>query len=361
MRRVPPFLTVLSAFAAALLLALLSPRPAAAWDEIGHQVVAHIAWENLRPQTRQRAVELLRAAPADADLASLFPEDSRPREDRERELFLRASTWPDIVRDPKKPARRSRYHKSTWHFVNFFFEQRTPASPPRDLPERGPEPVNVVERLEAFRRGGLGDSTRPAGERALELAWVLHLVGDVHQPLHTSARVTPSEPRGDQGGNLFKLGTGRNPQSLHGYWDGVVRRGTRRRSGEGEEAYVARIADGITERHPRASLAARLKPDQFRGLGARELRGRQDGGLHPGPAPGADAFGGVPGPGAGGGGAGGRAGGLPPGRLPGGRTGLLAPGSAPSSPDGLAAPALARRKRARQAVAAVRRGHVRRV
>jgi hypothetical protein len=262
MRRVLPFLTVLSAFAAALLLALLSPRPAAAWDEIGHQVVAHIAWENLRPETRQKAVELLRAAPADADLASLFPQDSRPADVRERELFLRASTWPDIVRDPRKPARRSRYHKSTWHFVNFFFEQRRPGSPPRELPERGPEPVNVVERLEEFRRS-VGEATRPAAERAIELAWVLHLVGDVHQPLHTSARVTPSEPRGDQGGNLFKLGRGRSPQSLHGYWDGVVRRGTRRRSGEGEGDYVARIAAGITGRHLRASLAARLKPDDF--------------------------------------------------------------------------------------------------
>ena len=57
--------------------------------------------------------------------------------------------------------------------------------------------------------------------KAVALAWLLHLVGDIHQPLHCSSRVTPDEalPRGDAGGNTFRLDDNRN---LHGYWDRIL-------------------------------------------------------------------------------------------------------------------------------------------
>jgi len=187
--------------------------PAHAWDATGHEVIARIAWDAMKPETRAKAVALLEAAPPDADLASLLPTDGRPLAVRERELVELASTWPDIVRDKNVPQRFEKYHHGTWHYINHFWEQGP--NGPRDRTDLQPDPENVVERLHHFERS-LADASRPAAERAIDLAWVLHLVGDVHQFLHTSARVSPEALQGDQGGNLVKIS---DQETLHWYWD----------------------------------------------------------------------------------------------------------------------------------------------
>jgi len=245
-----------------LIAALLLPAPAYAWNEAGHKVVTLIAWDQMKPQTRQAVIALLKEAPADADLAKLFSNDSRPLAEREREFFLRASTWADIVRDDDFPERRKKFHHSLWHFINFFFDQSGPGGAPRDRDDLRPEPENVVERLQRFQ-SSIADRNLPANQRAIELAWILHLAGDIHQPLHCSARVTRSEPQGDRGGNLFLLERNNPLNNLHSYWDGILNRTFRRSTGETEQAFLQKIANFIVARHPRPSLAARIKPGEF--------------------------------------------------------------------------------------------------
>jgi hypothetical protein len=213
-------------------------------------------------------VALLKAAPPDAGLASLLPVDNRPLAVRERSLFARAAYWPDIVRDEAFPERRARYHRGPWHYVDRFWERPDPAHPPRertDLP-RGPE--NHVERLgvltSILRQSAAWTDPGEAGaaiDRGVALAWVLHLVGDVHQPLHNASRVTPTEPQGDRGGNLFALG---GEDNLHRFWDYVLARSRRfpRHSWESEDAYVARVAATIADRHPREAFDAALLADR---------------------------------------------------------------------------------------------------
>ncbi len=59
---------------------------------------------------------------------------------------------------------------------------------------------DLIARL-SERAALLGNRAAPAGERAVALAWFEHLVGDVHQPLHVTARMTAFEQQGDAGGN----------------------------------------------------------------------------------------------------------------------------------------------------------------
>ena len=225
-------------------------RPARAWDALGHEVIARIAWEHMQPETREKAVALLRSAPADADLANLAV--------RERELFERAATWPDIVRDEAFPERHAKYHHSSWHYTNFFWELDE-AGQPRDVDRLRPQDVNIVERLQALERS-VADPGREAALRAVDLAWILHLGGDIHQPLHASARVTATEPEGDRGGNLFKLAGG---DDLHWYWDSVLSKSYRRRLFESEEERVERVAHLIQQKHPESSFADRLQPGRY--------------------------------------------------------------------------------------------------
>ncbi|HEV2146603.1 MAG TPA: S1/P1 nuclease [Longimicrobiaceae bacterium] len=233
--------------AAMALAGQLFALPAHAWDEFGHQVIARIAWENMSPQARAAAAALLSNAPEGSGLREMFPARGTDAA-RRRTFFVEASTWPDVVRSDRFPERRSLYHRSNWHYVNFFFEE-TPQGP-RDRPDLRPDTVNVVERLGVLQRWVV-DLDRPSAQRATDLAWILHLVGDLHQPLHSVARVTATEPRGDQGGNLFRL-DGRS--TLHSYWDGAVTRAYPARPGEAEHAHVDRVARALMERHPRSGF-----------------------------------------------------------------------------------------------------------
>jgi S1/P1 Nuclease len=228
----------------ALILCLAS-LPVRAWDDNGHKVIARIAWDSIKKETRDKAIKLLKAAPPDSDLAMPALSD--------RELFLRAATWPDIVRDKNFQQRWEKYHHGKWHYINWFWE---PGPPPRDRPDLHPDPENIVQKLNDLQ-SSLADAARSDAERAIDLAWVLHLVGDIHQPLHSSARVTPKTPKGDEGGNLFKL---TEDESLHWYWDQILVRIYIRRPGED---FIAKIAGRLEKSYPEPSQEAKLLPGRF--------------------------------------------------------------------------------------------------
>jgi hypothetical protein len=235
------------------LLLLLSVRPALAWDLFGHHVVGAIAWEQLDEPTRRAVTELLQKAPLDSDLPGLMPPAGRGYELRARELFIKAQGWADLIRDEIWSHRKERYDHPSWHYVNRFW---TPGpSGPRPLPEKGTL-GELVEQLEAAKRTVSNDRL-PAQERAVALAWVLHLTGDVHQPLHSSARVTEADPNGDRGGNDFALDDEESP-NLHALWDSTLRRSRRQRHSESYFPWVSRVADEIAKLHPPGALAGEV-------------------------------------------------------------------------------------------------------
>lgn len=248
---------ILAAALVAACALLLAPA-ARAWDDLGHQVVARIAWEHLDPGVRSRAVEILRQAPKDADLHQLMPASGSHRG---RTLFLRASTWPDVVRDGEHARRRTLYHRGTWHYRNFFWEQAEPGGPARERTDLKPDRENAIERLGALAEA-LTEEARPDSHKAVDLAWVLHLGGDLHQPLHTSGRVTPQEPEGDRGGNLFKLA---GDDNLHWYWDSLLSRNHPEKPGESQQARIERLAREIAAEYPRSEFAASLRPGDYEG------------------------------------------------------------------------------------------------
>jgi hypothetical protein len=183
---------------ALLAAAAIAPTTALAWGREGHAVVAQIARGYLTPKAAA-AVDALLAADTDA----LTPPD----------LGARAS-WADAWRKD---------HRETteWHFVDTeldhpdlaaacfgFPASATPAS-------AGPEKDCVVGRLDAFEAELADPKTDPA-ERLLAFKFVLHFVGDLHQPLHAADNQ-------DRGGNCVPLALG-GPRTvnLHSYWDTVA-------------------------------------------------------------------------------------------------------------------------------------------
>jgi hypothetical protein len=87
---------------------------------------------------------------------------------------------------------------------------------------REPESVNILSAL-VENESIVKNNTEPQ-RKAVALAWLFHLVGDIHQPLHTAQLFTVEYPQGDRGGNEICVRVIQAGQSmdLHRFWDGVI-------------------------------------------------------------------------------------------------------------------------------------------
>jgi osmotically-inducible protein OsmY len=235
-----------------------------AWDDTGHKLTAYIAWEQMSPQAREKAIKILLSAPEDSDLSVFYLQDSRSAAAKQRELFMIASTWADIVRDKNFKNRYAKYHHGTWHYLDTFWREVN--GKVELVPELESDKENAVERLFVFDKM-LRDTSDSDADKAIALAWILHVGGDIHQPLHASARVTQNEPKGDQGGNLFMLSPkdakGEDRLNLHWYWDSIVGRNIPRVNDACDSEYLPAIAQQIIKKHPFAKMLNRLKIGKF--------------------------------------------------------------------------------------------------
>jgi hypothetical protein len=203
-------LTILTAFL--ILAALWKPANALAWNSTGHMIIASMAYDRLSPEARTRWVELLKQHPAFAQWEQTFPKDE-PNLEFGRYLCMRASTWPDDIRKTESP-----YDHPIWHYIDY----------PLEMPNcpMEPAPANTEDILFGLSRSEkiLNDPAATGADRAASLSWIIHLVGDIQQPLHcvTLINETYPKPDGDRGGNLFFVSMAGNPINLHAVWDSLA-------------------------------------------------------------------------------------------------------------------------------------------
>ncbi len=209
----------LAAASALLCAGLALTLPAArAWNSTGHMTVADIAYDNLTPTAKARVDALLQRH---RDYALWMSEMPAGYPDKARFAFMKASTWPDDIR--KTPDDRP-----IWHYDDI----------PIVAPGYTADPVALLPvKPNAETQIGAESAVlaSPAGtdaERAVALCWVEHLVGDVHQPLHTTSYYSALFPKGDKGGNAETLApdavagdpllTAAHPRKLHSLWDDLL-------------------------------------------------------------------------------------------------------------------------------------------
>jgi hypothetical protein len=169
-------------FIFSFVLMLVMPAYALAWGGDGHQIVGLNAEDRLTPQAQAAIHGLLEhgANISDADVAN----------------------WADEVR-------RDRTETGPWHYVNI------PTSQPSFDPARdGKDGANVIDRINAFEQI-LSDKNSPRDDRVEALKFLVHFVGDIHQPLHCADR------NGDRGGNARLVFFLDEPMAtnLHHCWD----------------------------------------------------------------------------------------------------------------------------------------------
>jgi S1/P1 Nuclease len=174
-----------------MLLTLLATPTLAWWDE-GHILVARISEQNVQNSTQEKLKWLLSHHP-DPCVKTLSD----------------AAIWPDVIKNEAHP-----FHdqvRSDWHFQN-----RAVGDPARAVKDTG----KLVEQIHR-QVSDLANRRLPPSERAIALCWVVHLIGDIHQPLHNTNLYNETFPKGDRGGNDFLILLGTKPLPLHMLWDSV--------------------------------------------------------------------------------------------------------------------------------------------
>ncbi|KAA2244783.1 S1/P1 nuclease [Chitinophaga agrisoli] len=165
----------------ALLLPLL-PLTGYCWGPIGHRVVAEIAWQHLSPEARKAITGLLGRQP----LAMI-------------------ANWPDFI---KSDTTHKYDHTNRWHYVDF------PGNISKDKfndllkAEKG---ENLFTQTQAMITQ-LKSATASKEEKVFALSFLVHLIGDMHQPLHVGRDE-------DQGGNKITVYWFNQPSNLHRIWD----------------------------------------------------------------------------------------------------------------------------------------------
>lgn len=188
---------------------LACAAPALGWGADGHHIVADLAAQRLSPRTLRQVQAILG-----------------------QQTLADAATWADDVR--RDPA----YHWSApLHYVNIPKGQAG-FNAGRDCRD-GRCVVGAIERYQGVLRNPV--STPP--QRLEALRFLIHFVGDIHQPLHASYAE-------DKGGNDVKVEFFGNRTNLHTVWDTMILRRARR---------------GMSWRQYSAQLSAKITPEAATG------------------------------------------------------------------------------------------------
>jgi hypothetical protein len=180
---------------------LCSPTLSMGWGAGGHMMVAQIAFTRLNPRAKAQALKLL-AIPINPAAVTAKSKD-----------FVSAAHWADDLR----PFAEFDSFKEL-HFIDHPFSTDGTALPPVPTP-------NIVTALE--ENVNILKTSTDQNAQAQALRFIIHFVGDIHQPLHCATRVDSTHPDGDHGGNMVSimvLGSDGKPRktNLHSYWDGGI-------------------------------------------------------------------------------------------------------------------------------------------
>ncbi|WP_105436357.1 S1/P1 nuclease [Neorhizobium tomejilense] len=225
-----------------LVVLFASTTTASAWWDAGHMRVAAIAYEKLTPAAKVEASRLLKLNPKYNEWAAAVPmkPDGTPG-DVDQWAFIRASVWADDIKTYKDYTRDNdtatgpdaarnigysdKFVHEYWHYKDIPFSTDGSTWPSQD-------PVNAETQIKIFTAALPKSAGKSEDIRSYDLSWLLHLVGDVHQPLHSTAYFNAelhkkwtdaSKPDvGDRGGNEISVvpANGKSTK-LHLYWDGI--------------------------------------------------------------------------------------------------------------------------------------------
>ncbi len=199
-----------------LVFAILIMQLSFAWNERAHHITVLIAYDQLSVQQRQNMTDLLKHHP---DYQTIWlPAYNKLKSELPLDVYLmmRASTWPDVIR--KKNNLNHQYHKDPWHYITYKIDFDNGHDSSRVY---GKNRETILTGID-FAQKMVNEKTQNKTIRAVYLAWLIHLIGDVHQPMHCGSLFNSDYPNGDRGGNDFFVMPKNKGIKLHTLWDNAL-------------------------------------------------------------------------------------------------------------------------------------------
>lgn len=224
-----------------LLVALISPT-LCFWST-GHMIIARIAYEEIQ----KRDPAYFNQITKEIELLKDFSKE-------DKHSFVESAVWADDNKAISWGA------FSDWHFVD------TPVISDNFDPEIEFDMKNATWAIYQMKKT-LKNKNKPKFDSglALSFAWryLIHLVGDLHQPLHASALYSEMFPNGDRGGNSFKITYPDDKQvkNLHALWDSCVGQygSIWAPVSDGEWNQLGQFAADLMQQFPRKAVSKRVK------------------------------------------------------------------------------------------------------
>lgn len=171
-----------------LFLTVINCQKANAWGQNGHRIIGKVAEQHLTPATKKALIPLL-----------------------ETESLAQVSTWADEMRSD--PANFWQKKSSRWHYINF--EPGTSISSTKHNHTHTKESVSNILQGMQYAIATLKSNERSIDEKRFAFRFLVHLVGDSHQPFHAGR----SE---DRGGNRIEVTYFGQETNLHSLWDSKI-------------------------------------------------------------------------------------------------------------------------------------------
>jgi len=214
-----------------------------AWHARGHMIVAAIAYQELTEEQQQSVSEILTQHPEYERQWKTDYQNLNENIEVGLFLFMRAGIWSDDISSNKHPDHQ--YNAAKWHYMNY--ELKFPYDGELIVSDQ----ENVLDAIDLNLKK-FKDPDTAMDQKAIGLCWLIHLVGDIHQPLHSTSLFSERFPDGDRGGNLYWIKP-KGAVKLHFYWDGLMGRSTRMRN-------VINEATLIKKAYKKDNLATKLNP-----------------------------------------------------------------------------------------------------
>lgn len=210
---------------------ILLPNLVYGWNALGHRIVAEIAYDQMTSQARKTFNSY------NHTLDKVYKPLS----------WVNSAVWLDTLR----------YQDVSWfaamHYIDLpFSDDKTPLPSPQEA-----NAVWAIDKSIALLRNKYATDF----DKGIALRILLHVVGDLHQPLHATTKISTELPKGDRGGNLILLAANPIAKNLHAYWDkggGIL--GGKKHNGM---AYIKKRAAKIEQRWPCEVLVLDTTPIQW--------------------------------------------------------------------------------------------------
>jgi len=202
------------------------------WNAMGHRLIAQIAYDQLTPQSKRTYNRYNRA------VNKVYG----------RQSFVNAAVWLDMIRYQKNES------YNALHYINLYFSEDGTPIPRTPI-------VNAVSGIEQSIHT-LNQPHASDVQKGLALRILLHVVGDIHQPMHATSRVSQRYPDGDRGGHYVELGKNPIAKNLHGYWDNGAGYLIRQRK-QSRKQSIKKMAAQLENEYPCNTAAMTVNPSSW--------------------------------------------------------------------------------------------------